>query len=792
MSEKINQQSTNELFISYSRRDNTFVQNLIGDLRTRGIDPWFDQEDIDKGRKWWEEIKQGIIRANAFVFVISPDSLRSQVCNWELAFARQHNKRIIPFLIDDRVFGEDVQTGIGDASWRNPEGQQIRASENWSSLQSINFISSKECNTCVDQIIATARADFDHVDAHRRFLVRAHEWEIKGRKAAFVLSGGDLKEAQEWLVTSWDKIPQPLTLHREYVAASQLHAKKQRRRIAVAAVTAILIVAIASLFGLRQSQLAEERDIQRATQQAIAEKESSVALSRELATKALSISSDPTQYDLALLLSTEAYLRSPTYEAYNSLFSLLQQENHPTGFIHYSPGSEIELLPGWNIMETASPQDSTIKDRILASLEEEIEPTEGWITSLKVSEAGGLLAIAFCPEWEGMRFCENNIIRIYDLANERLLTEINRGHENIVFSIAFSPDNRHLATGSDDSTLRVWDIRTGKVVLEIPHPYFVISVAFSPNGTIIASGTGTVSPAESIEATIRLWNADTGELLTTLEGHKWTVSNLQFSTDGRQLASWDMNWASGVVETVLLWNLDGRSALEREFLDYAPSVGIPTPELLPFDEYVIAISDDNSLVAEINESISIISIKNSGSDDSLAVLAVSEHLAARDPYNYAATVAKFSPDSRYLVSYHRDNTTRLWSIQNSQLLLEIQNEKLVLDHFAFNTTGNILAIGGCEIDANRRCLAGIVYIINPIVAQFIGTSLPVDPFDNMSFNDNDQLILFMDDRTIIWDIGPNLLITHACMIANRNLTQDEWTNYLGGEPYSETCSDYLK
>jgi hypothetical protein len=157
---KIDHKSANELFVSYSRRDNDLVQNLIGDLRTQGIDPWFDQEDIDKGRQWWEEIKKGIIRANAFVFVISPESLRFQVCQWELAYARQYNKRIVPFLIDARVFDEDVQTNFRDASWRNPEGEQVKASENWSHLKSLNFISSKEGDDCVNQIIALARTDF--------------------------------------------------------------------------------------------------------------------------------------------------------------------------------------------------------------------------------------------------------------------------------------------------------------------------------------------------------------------------------------------------------------------------------------------------------------------------------------------------------------------------------------------------------------------------------------------------------------------------------------------------------
>jgi WD40 repeat protein len=127
------------------------------------------------------------------------------------------------------------------------------------------------------------------------------------------------------------------------------------------------------------------------------------------------------------------------------------------------------------------------------------------------------------------------------------LTEIARGHQHAIVSMAFRPDNQHLATASRDGTARIWEVATGKVLLVIDHPYDVLSVAYSPNGDMLATGTGAggIEITVSIEAIIRLWDANTGKLLTMLEGQNEAVEQLQFSADGTHLASWDLQPSHG-------------------------------------------------------------------------------------------------------------------------------------------------------------------------------------------------------------------------------------------------------
>ena len=85
-----------EIFISYSRKDRDFVDALRVRFNELGRDVWVDVEDIPPTAKWRSEVLSSIEQANAFVFVLSPDSIVSRECLQELAHAVKGNKRIIP------------------------------------------------------------------------------------------------------------------------------------------------------------------------------------------------------------------------------------------------------------------------------------------------------------------------------------------------------------------------------------------------------------------------------------------------------------------------------------------------------------------------------------------------------------------------------------------------------------------------------------------------------------------------------------------------------------------------
>lgn len=142
----------------------------------------------------------------------------------------------------------------------------------------------------------------------------------------------------------------------------------------------------------------------------------------------------------------------------------------------------------------------------------------------------------------------------------------------------FSPDGSRMASGSDDETVRVWDVQTGQCQHKLEgHSAGISSVVFSPNGSRVASG--------SYDKTIRVWDVQTDQCEHTLKGHSSWVSSVVFSPDGSRVASGSDDW------TVRVWDV-ARSA-----------------ELLCYDSgtnhQIINFSDDSTRIAVNGSLLSI-------------------------------------------------------------------------------------------------------------------------------------------------------------------------------------------
>ncbi|MGB7341033.1 MAG: toll/interleukin-1 receptor domain-containing protein, partial [Phototrophicaceae bacterium] len=76
---------SNHVFISYARADaSDFARNVHDSLEAMGLNMWLDAEDIPKGSNWALTIQRAIMTCRAFIFVITPASYESKVCNLEL------------------------------------------------------------------------------------------------------------------------------------------------------------------------------------------------------------------------------------------------------------------------------------------------------------------------------------------------------------------------------------------------------------------------------------------------------------------------------------------------------------------------------------------------------------------------------------------------------------------------------------------------------------------------------------------------------------------------------------
>jgi WD40 repeat protein len=105
-----------------------------------------------------------------------------------------------------------------------------------------------------------------------------------------------------------------------------------------------------------------------------------------------------------------------------------------------------------------------------------------------------------------------------------------QGHEDWVNSVAFSPDGKQIVSGSDDKTIRLWDLQGNQIGQPFQgHEDWVNSVAFSPDGKQIVSG--------SDDKNIRLWDLQGNQIGQAFQGHEYGVSSVAFSLDGKQIVS---------------------------------------------------------------------------------------------------------------------------------------------------------------------------------------------------------------------------------------------------------------
>ncbi|MEU3777438.1 trypsin-like peptidase domain-containing protein [Streptomyces sp. NPDC032472] len=269
-------------------------------------------------------------------------------------------------------------------------------------------------------------------------------------------------------------------------------------------------------------------------------------------------------------------------------------------------------------------------------------------------------SVAFSPDGRTLATAStDHTARLWDLANSKTRTTL-VGHRNEVWDVAFSPDGRTLATASTDNTARLWDVATGKTRAVLTgHTDVVWAVAFSPDGRTLATG--------SKDRTARLWAVATAKTRTTFTGHTNAVWAVAFSPDGRTLATGSAD------NTARLWAL-ATSKPPTILTGHTDSA------------WALAFSPDGRTLA-------------SGSSDQTARLwdvATGKTRATFVGHTGAVDAVAFSPDGRTLATASDDKTARLWALTTGRTRTIFAGHRDAVGSVAFSPDGRTLATGSTD------------------------------------------------------------------------------------------------
>lgn len=758
-----------KLFVSYSRKDSVAARKLIDAFRTINQDVWVDWEAIPPAVDWLEQIFRGIEESDAFVFLISPDSIESEVCKVEINKAAQNNKRIIPIVLRD-VNPRDTPETIRKLNWTF-----LRETDDF--------------EEGLAKVKTAIELDLDWLEEHRRLQVRALEWHRK-KDTSLLLRGRDLRNARQMLATATSKDPTPTDLQKTYIQHSLRNERSRNVTIiatgmAVIALTVLSFVAIQARDEARdqrdfavtaqaeeamQRQIAEtaqaEEAKQRATavaaqaeearQRQIAEEREIEAEAQRSAARAKIYEGIPGELYISTLLAIDSMERRRTAEAEEILRRNLSLLPKPLERFTDQKGriNALAFHPSGNMFVTASADGSACAWSIEETIRQSFcTPATGTALNaiafiqngarLVTGDQAGVIQILDSESGEVVRTFQRldspgGRVEIVPVEGEEAAPSSESTPRSPVRSISVRPTRiEQIAVAFNDGKIPVLDPNTGNISARL-------SISQRPNVTGVSRDGGWLVTGSETGG-VYVWNlGNTSRFQTST--HRGGALALAFSPTENKIVT-------AGSDTIAVANL----SLGKELYRIPVQSAIRDIAFSPDGTWFVTGSDDERIrVWETLRGAELRSMSQDGAVTEVAVSSDGRWIASTGsdrtarvwdaatgaqlfqiPLEAAGTQIAFTSNDQWLVTTDASGAVAIWDISVIILPEHTLTSSTILNHVQYSPSGGWLAVAAEDK----------VYLLAPgeqsVPQQSVLTS------DILDLQSNVSQMLFSHDSTLL-------------------------------------------
>jgi len=440
-----------------------------------------------------------------------------------------------------------------------------------------------------------------------------------------------------------------------------------------------------------------------------------------------------------------------------------------------------------------------------------VDPRQGLVEAESALKANrvGITALAFSPD--GNALVSGNFggeIAVWDVASRQQRDQQFSGFGSAVSTLAFTRDGRSLAGADTNGFINVWDASTGTALHDptLATGASVTGISYSADGQLIAVGTSGSS--------LEVWDVAASKLVHVSQVAVQDIDHVAFTP---QAGSRVLAFSSALSGELGIWDVDNAAA----------------PNWLPATVVGggLAFAADGQTLATggCAQATSLVTCGQAG----IQLWDVATHQAKRSPLVGGASLARtlaFSPDGRRIAAGLQDGTILVWDVGTGQLVGDpLKAGTFEILALAYSPDGKILASSGRDTEialwdaaSQQRLGQPLKGHTNTVFALAfspdgktlasgsadisirlwdVASHLPLATLNNetawvtsLEFKPGDPHTLAAgstDGYVAMWDLDPASWLRRACAIAGRDLTAEEWQQYLGNEPYHATCSSLV-